>query len=114
MLDCPTARWVLDSGHEDSACELEVSYFNGYQTRQLVIDRTFIDQGERWIIDYKTSAPAAGQSAADFVAQETASYRPQLEAYARVFRAMAELPVRTALYFPATGQFVEVNGTPTV
>lgn len=113
MLDCPTARWVLDPSHQDSACELEVSYFNGHQARQLVIDRTFVDQGERWIIDYKTSAPAAAQSDAEFIAQEEASYLPQLQAYARVFQAMADLPVRTALYFPATGQLVELSVTET-
>ena len=98
-------RWILDAQHQDSARELAISYSLGGATGDLVIDRTFIDQGIRWIIDYKSSRPEAEQPLADFLAQETASYSDQLDLYRRAMQSSGELPVRCALYFTALGLF---------
>ncbi len=92
------ARWVLDHRHQDSQCEYPLVSRDGRQ--QLIIDRTFIHQGTRWIIDFKTSAPAADQSLAEFLAHERETYQPQLQSYSRAFAAMEKLPQKLALYFP--------------
>ena len=80
-----------------------------------MIDRTFVDgDGVRWIIDYKSSSPAAGQSLERFLREQEALYRGQLERYARLFGAMEDRPLRLALFFTALPHFHEVAlaGTP--
>ena len=103
-------RWLLDRNHTDSRCELPLGWLdrNGGQ-RRAVVDRTFIDNGVRWVIDYKSSQPAAGQSLADFLTGQSQRYRPQLQRYGRLFKQMEPLPVRTALYFPALAHFQELD-----
>ncbi len=107
----PTGRWILDPDHRDSACELPVSFFNGFQTRQLIIDRTFIDErGCRWIIDYKTAAIPDGEEQATFLAAEALRYQKQLAGYCNAFRKLGSEPVRAALYFPQFSYFHELTG----
>jgi hypothetical protein len=68
------------------------------------LDRSFIDQGVRWIVDYKT-ASHEGADREHFLDEEQARYRDQLEAYARLVRAADAaagrfLPIHLGLYFP--------------
>jgi len=65
-----------------------------------IIDRTFIDQSKRWIIDYKTSKPLPEESIEDFFAREARHYRSQLSNYARLLQALEAEQTVTALYFP--------------
>ncbi len=92
-------RWILAS-HAEAACELALTILDDAgQPCQYVIDRTFIADGVRWIIDYKTSEP--GELALQtFLDQEQAHYQPQLENYARILRLLEDRPTRLALYFP--------------
>ena len=65
-----------------------------------VIDRTFVDtDGTRWIVDFKTSAPATA-STASFLDAEQARYAMQMERYARLFGRIETRPIRLGLYFP--------------
>ena len=97
----PTARWILDNRHPDSATELAIGYMapNG-EPKTAVVDRSFVDGGIRWIIDYKTAAPAVGQSDQQFLKQQVAQYQEQLQRYARLFEEPTATPIRKALYFP--------------
>jgi hypothetical protein len=53
----------------------------------------------RWIVDYKTSShEGAGLDA--FLDNERERYRPQLERYASLVRALGPEPIRLGLYFP--------------
>jgi ATP-dependent helicase/nuclease subunit A len=86
--------WVTDSATDAAAQRLV----------QGTLDRSFVDQGVRWIIDYKT-ASHEGADRAHFLDEEQARYRDQLEAYARLVQqwdraAGRELPIRLGLYFP--------------
>ncbi|MDQ2994007.1 MAG: PD-(D/E)XK nuclease family protein, partial [Pseudomonadota bacterium] len=66
-----------------------------------VIDRTFIDtEGQRWIIDYKTSQPAEGTAHIDFIESAQQHYREQLELYAAAMSHLEQRPIQLALYFP--------------
>ncbi len=71
-------QWLLDNSHHQSACELTITHKQGnhidLKLRENIIDRTFIAEGVRWIIDYKSSEPGNGQSVADFIVQEIAAY----------------------------------------
>lgn len=100
-LQAPQSAWLFTTPQQDDHCELALLDLRGGRPRELVIDRTFIDQsGTRWIIDYKSAAPTAGQSRTEFVAQQVERYRQQLHEYATLFREQPE-PVRLALFFTA-------------
>ena len=74
-------RWVLSSGHAAAHSEWALTTVNAQGVvKDIVIDRSFIDRetGQRWVIDYKNSRPARGESLDDFVARESANYLEQL------------------------------------
>ena len=107
-------QWVL-ARHEDDAAELALSTTASWeaddgsmgapQTR--VVDRSFIDGGERWIIDYKTAD--LGTDVAISTLQEHAErFRPQLEQYARLFQSEAR-PIHKAIFYLAHGRLVELE-----
>ena len=109
-LETPSLAWVFDDQHLDSECELELSQFQSGQLRNFVIDRTFVDQNDiRWVIDYKTSKPSAGQTIDSFVAEQRENYRSQLDSYRSLFRRIESRPIRTALLLTAIPELVEMN-----
>lgn len=100
-LNSPRGRWIL-SGHDEGACELALTGVIDGQVRHAVIDRTFVAEGVRWVIDYKTSSPARGESRDAFLEREARRYQPQLRIYRELLRLRDErLPICSALYFPA-------------
>ncbi len=103
ILASEPGRWLLDNNHESSACEQTISYRRGGRVRRAVVDRTFIDQGTRWIIDYKSAAHTPEQPFEDFLAQQQQLYHKQLANYAKLFQTMESLPTKTALFFPLLG-----------
>lgn len=109
-LNDPQGRWVLDPNHPQSACELPLSYHNGFKALHYVVDRTFVDtDGSRWIIDYKTATCSNEQSFEQFIEQESERYRQQLQNYANAFAALESRPIRTALYFPESQHLQELQ-----
>ena len=73
-----------------------------------VIDRTFIDAGDRWIIDYKTMRIAESDTPIEQQLRAKAeAYKPQLQRYAALF-AKEGLNIRTAIFFPTHGTLIEV------
>ena len=106
-LEDPRGLWVLRGGDE-AACEFPLSGMVSGEIVHARVDRTFIDaEGVRWIVDYKTSShEGAGVEA--FLDAECDRYRAQLERYRRLFAALEDRPVRTALYFPLLGGWREV------
>ena len=74
----------------------------------MVLDRTFVEDGIRWIIDYKTSSHAGGDLEG-FLANEADRYREQLHGYHDAMALVDKRPIKTALYFPLLDQFVVVD-----
>jgi ATP-dependent exoDNAse (exonuclease V) beta subunit len=95
-------RWILDTRHEQSACELEL-FFNDQLS---IIDRSFVYQDACYVIDYKTAVPDANQSLDVFLQQQLAQYQPQLEHYRLLMQKKSNLPTKVALYFPLLDQLV--------
>lgn len=93
-------RWVL-APREGAASELALVKLSHGSTPTSRIDRTFVEDGERWIIDYKTATPATDP------ATHAGGYREQLARYAELFSSDG-LPVRTAILYVALGRLVEV------
>ncbi|GIX30550.1 MAG: nuclease/helicase [Porticoccaceae bacterium] len=97
----PRGRWLLDPGHAEGACELALAHREGERVQLSVVDRTFVADGVRWVVDYKSTLPAPGEDPAAFAAREAARHLPQLARYRAILtRRDPSLPVRTALYFP--------------
>ncbi len=102
-------RWILFPHHRH-ACEFPLSGVIAGNIVHAVIDRTFIADGIRWVIDYKTSAPKAGDSFESFYAREAEHYKKQLSRYAQLFQLCDEnVPVRSALYFPLIDGWYELT-----
>jgi ATP-dependent exoDNAse (exonuclease V) beta subunit len=95
----PRGRWILKSGYRDDLREHAVSGLARGELARAVFDRSFIDAGIRWVIDYKTSQHQGG-GLEPFLDREVERYSPQLERYARLARLLGPEPVRVGLYFP--------------
>ncbi|MBB6521590.1 UvrD-helicase domain-containing protein [Pseudoteredinibacter isoporae] len=97
-LDDEQGRWLLNNQHQDSRFEWRL--WDTQSNREYIIDRCFISEGKRWLIDYKSSLPSPGQSEEDFFAEEQTSYHEQLSQYQRLLKGLGDEPVQRALYFP--------------
>ncbi|KAB2907950.1 MAG: PD-(D/E)XK nuclease family protein, partial [Dechloromonas sp.] len=98
-----TGRWLLADHAEAGAEEAWSSRGDDGGVANHIIDRCFVADGCRWIIDYKTVHLPEAELAA-----RAAVHRPQLERYAALF-AGSRLPVRTAIYFPLQDCLVELT-----
>jgi len=95
-------QWVLQA-HDQAASELSLMQTSENGAKNHVIDRTFIEHGTRWIIDYKLGLAEEAEDSA--TAAE--AHRPQLARYASLFD-YAGLPIKTAVLFLSTGRLVEL------
>ena len=97
-----TGRWLL-ADHAEGGIEQAWSSraAEGTVTNH-IIDRCFVADGCRWIIDYKTVHVPDSE-----LAERAAFHRPQLERYAGLF-AGTGLPVRMAIYFPLQARLIEL------
>jgi ATP-dependent helicase/nuclease subunit A len=99
-------QWVMGE-HEAAGSELSMmqttAIEDDLQVKNHVIDRTFIENGERWIIDYKLTD--LGEQP-DFNAAAELHVK-QLERYAGLFKHEA-LPIRKAVLFLSLGELVEL------
>jgi ATP-dependent helicase/nuclease subunit A len=111
MLGDSRGQWILQN-HEQAQCEQALGYHHKESNHAgtSVLDRTFIDQGIRWIIDYKFSMPATGESEPHFIARQITTYQAQLNHYASLYLALEDNPVSCALYFPQMPLFIELEG----
>jgi ATP-dependent exoDNAse (exonuclease V) beta subunit len=101
----PRGLWILDT-HEEDRREYALTGTVDGRIRRVVIDRTFVDGPDRWIIDYKTGIHRGGGLEA-FLDNERNRYRAQLDAYAQVVGQMDSRPIRLGLYFPLMGGWRE-------
>ncbi len=92
-------RWIL-AEHEDAHCEYAITaILDGERPLGMVLDRTFVENGTRWIIDYKTSSHAGGDLEG-FLENEAGRYQTQLQRYKDALALTETRPIKTALYFP--------------
>lgn len=88
-------QWLLQA-HSQGATELSLMQLTHGMVKHHIIDRTFVDQGIRWIIDYKLTATAAD-------AVLTPAHSAQLARYAALFSAEG-LPIKSAIFFLSSGR----------
>jgi ATP-dependent helicase/nuclease subunit A len=99
-LQSDDGRWVLQP-HAQGASELAIEQLS---ERKKVIDRTFIADGVRWIVDYKSMPVTAN----DDLRLLASAFKSQLAAYAQLFQAEG-LPVKTAILFLSAGKLAPVD-----
>ena len=92
-------RWLFDPAHAEARSEWAIAGVESGAVVHVVVDRTFVADGTRWIVDFKTGTHEGGDAEA-FLDAEAMRYRDQLERYARIVGAMDGRPVRIALYHP--------------
>ncbi|MCB5184598.1 UvrD-helicase domain-containing protein [Methylobacillus gramineus] len=105
-LQSEDGRWVLKR-RDSAAAELAMGAMVDAGIKHLVVDRTFIENGERWIIDYK-STRLAEDADLSTIRKAAEPFRPQLEAYATLF-ADEGLPIRLAVYLMSLGRLYELS-----
>jgi ATP-dependent exoDNAse (exonuclease V) beta subunit len=104
-------RWILTPRAREDYREHALSGPVGGETQRAVFDRCFVEDGVRWVIDYKTSEHRGGGLEA-FLDREVERYRAQLERYAELARRLGPEPVRVGLYFPLMRAWREWNPAP--
>ena len=100
-------RWILEK-HQEARCEYAITAVLDKRPRSLVLDRTFVENGTHWIIDYKTSSHEGGDLEG-FLMNETGRYREQLARYKKAVAMTDTRPIKTALYFPMLDRLLQVN-----
>lgn len=106
VLQSDDGRWILQAQAE-AAAELAISSCEGATISSHVIDRTFIENGVRWVIDYKSTDLGPSASMISLQLQAVA-HRAQLERYAGLFLNEG-LPVRMGVFFLPHAQLVELK-----
>ena len=100
------ARWILERGRPGDLREHALSGLHDGGIVRAVFDRSFVDAGVRWVVDYKTSEHTGG-GIGDFLDREVERYRPQMQRYALLARRLGPEPVRVGLYFPLMREWRE-------
>jgi len=92
-------QWLFDLSHADAVSEWALAGEDQGAVVHVTLDRSFVSGGVRWIVDFKTGRHEGANTNA-FLDREVERYRPQLERYARIVRAIDSRPIRLALYYP--------------
>jgi ATP-dependent helicase/nuclease subunit A len=100
-------RWLFDAAHAEAGSEVALSGVRGGHIVNAVIDRTFVAEGVRWVVDFKTS-PHEGGDLDTFLSEEVKRYEAQLQRYAHLARGLGPQPVRAGLYYPLLSAWREV------
>jgi len=110
-LESPTGRWLL-AQTDEAAAEQAWTSFSAEDATPVavnhVIDRIFIADGCRWIVDYKTVTVPADADTSTFLNARTSDYRQQLMRYAGLFGNDAR-PLRLAIYYVLQDMLIELE-----
>lgn len=90
-------RWILGH-HEEAGCELSFDTVANGMVRTNIIDRTFVENGVRWIVDYKTTRQAIENE------KDLSIYREQLNRYRALYGD--GIDIRCAVFLCNTGKLI--------
>jgi hypothetical protein len=99
VLADPRGRWLFAQGHDDARSEWALAGIDEDVIAHVILDRSFVDGGVRWIVDFKTGGHE-GADVAAFLDREVERYRDQLERYARFVSSLDRRPIMLGLYHP--------------
>ncbi|MCC7325426.1 MAG: UvrD-helicase domain-containing protein [Burkholderiales bacterium] len=92
-------QWLFSGAHQQACSEWALAAVEDGVVGHVVVDRSFVADGVRWIVDFKTGQHEGGDVDV-FLADEIERYRPQLSRYGRIVRELDTRPIRLALYYP--------------
>jgi len=103
-------QWILIP-RPNAANELELTAFMDGETVHKKIDRTFTENGVRWIIDYKIGYQddRSENGMRTFRTREVEKYKQQISEYARIMRRKDDSPIKARLYYPLMDELLEVD-----
>jgi ATP-dependent helicase/nuclease subunit A len=100
-------QWVLRP-RADAGAEMAIARPGPGRGQEIrVVDRSFVEDGVRWIVDYKTADLGPDADTARLRAHAE-GYRAQLAAYAELFAGEA-LPRRLGVFYVARGKLVTLD-----
>ena len=95
FFDDPIGQWLIKKhDHEYNEYELLVEEHDEIATK--IIDRTFCENGVRWIVDFKTGLDDS---------MTESNHRQQVESYARLF-VNSESSIKCGLYYLASNRWL--------
>ena len=108
----PQARWIFSPDHTEKMVEQTLFTPHTHRLSHTVrLDFSFISQGCRWIIDFKTSGILSESDklthTQDYYIEQ---YQPQLNQYQRFFSDFTpDIPVKLGLYFPLQRTWIPLD-----
>jgi ATP-dependent helicase/nuclease subunit A len=103
-------RWILSSEREQACSEYALSSLRtDGRLAEHLIDRTYVEDNIRWVVDYKSAVPDSDQPLAQFLEQQSQHYAAQMRRYRELFLGMEKRPVKTALYFTTIPYWLELS-----
>ena len=106
-LENERGQWILKS-HKNEVSEFGLTGIVDGVIQRVYVDRMFIEDGTRWIIDYKSGAPKDLDHKEPFCQEQIARHKPQLQTYHTIASNLYPEQIRTALFFTAIAIFKEV------
>lgn len=100
-LSSEDGKWVLKI-RPTAQNELSIETADNQSVIKKVIDRTFVENGIRWIIDYK-SIPLKSNTSDSTLKEIATQYSAQLAGYEKLF-AQQNLPIQKAIFFLSIGR----------
>ena len=97
-------QWVL-AAHDQHEAESPFSGIFDGELTHIVVDRMFVEDGFRWIIDYKTQEEHAATDDAALLSR----YRHQLLKYSALISTMFPEPIRLALVLTDQPKLLELS-----
>ena len=107
-LNSNQGQWILRQ-REDHKSEYGMTGIVNGSIQRIFVDRMFVENKLRWIIDYKSSTPSNNLNLETFYQNQIELYINQLERYRYIAEKIYAEPIRTGLFFTATGTFKEVT-----
>jgi ATP-dependent exoDNAse (exonuclease V) beta subunit len=105
-------QWLLDRARPHGESEYAIEAMKNPGTIQVgMLDFVRKEEGCWWVVDFKSSRPAAGQPEHEFVEQQVEYYRPQLLAYQSMLakaKGIDVAKIKTGLYFTSIQQWHEI------
>ena len=92
-------RWMFAPEHAHAKSEWALAGIDAGTIAHVVLDRSFVAAGVRWIVDFKTGGHE-GADVEQFLDREMERYREQLQRYARFVSSLDARPIRLGLYHP--------------
>lgn len=92
----PIGLWLI-SPHSEEVSEYPLLLSTKGEISTRIIDRSFLDEGRRWIIDFKTGKD-------EEVSQE--AHRQQIEEYAHLFQEIYNTSIHCGLYYLTNGNWL--------